>query len=279
MVHRHTRTRTHAQLREERKGKGENLFRKEHTCLRAHTPVSICVERGLEKCQALQWDDPWNLIWYSPSNPLLDYRFKKNPSVCTQRLLPKQPQQHSFNPSVCQLANRERGVRALLIGVSQSGNGLEQGERGVRALLIRVSQSGNGLGAVRVQTGKWFRFQNICLWPAVCKYSKIYKTLKSGALRTPCVSNKGPEFSYSVIQNWGLCFVVVVETGLHPGMLEAWSSSASTSWRITVVNHSPQQGRSIKQTSSAYWTKDKTLLSVDYLYKVLRKCISRDKPY
>lgn len=37
-----------------RKGKGENLFRKEHTCLRAHTPVSICVEQGLEKRQALQ---------------------------------------------------------------------------------------------------------------------------------------------------------------------------------------------------------------------------------
>lgn len=114
---------------------------------------------------------------------------------------------------------------------------------------------------------------------SLCKYSKICKTLKSGALWIPSISNKRSEFSYSLIQNWGLCFVVIVE--IVAVSRHAWSLQFSCLNLLKEYKCEPLPSAGMKQYIHQALTEWKTqnVLSVDYLYKVLRKCISRDKTY
>lgn len=151
--------------------------KKEHTCV-LHITVSVCVEWGLEintsKCQVLQWDSPSNIILYIPSVPLLGYLFKRKKNLRTYVHKDLYPISHS----------------STLLSIQMCTNWWIDNKMWYKMNIasLECSKTENFLGIMsvlkRFQALEHFKCQGLGSLgqKSLCKYSKIWKTLKSRAL-------------------------------------------------------------------------------------------------
>lgn len=126
----------------------------------------------------------------------------------------------------------------------------------------------------RFQILEHFKYHGLSTWASkvYANISKFENLWKSGALWNPSISNEGPVFSNSLLQNWDcggsvfscLNFPKFQTTGVHHDTQQKEGSS-STHYKSELQ----------KQTE---W-KTQNLINVDYLYTMFRKCISRHRKH